>query len=229
MPRFNSRQIAQRDPAMAALLGAMPARFGWEGSYSDARASNELADRDLTHGNFANAELLDTDANGLRRDSDMISTLESYRRRDLIVRKLEQERCMDPNRGLAVKIGRYDFSISTPITIGDATTFSTPRQPQTRIRSKRLFCNVPCPQFITLSALLVANINVFIGGPSDAFTYASQSLDSVIDLPTLYPQNQMTVDGSYSGIAPAPFADGFSFNFIATVQGSAHLYPEMEA
>jgi hypothetical protein len=221
--RFSSRQIAARDPAMAALMGSMPASFG-----NDRTESRDLATSDLHHGAYENADMLDTDANQLGRDNREISTLESYRRQDLIMRKLASERAMDPNRGLSVKIGRYDFSVSTPIVIGDANGFSVSRQPQTRIRSKRLFCNAPCPQFVTISALLVANINVFIGGPSDAFTYSSQALDSIIDLPTLYPQNQLTIDGTYSGIAPAPFAEGLTYNFISTIQGSAHLYPEME-
>jgi hypothetical protein len=232
MPRFSSRQIASRDPAMAALMGAMPASFGADfgndDRLGDAMGSRSFANRDLRAGAYGSAEMLDVDAGQLRHDNSVIETLESYRHHDLIMRKLEQERAMDPNRGLATKIGRYDFSVTTPLVIGDASGFSTSKQPQTRIRSKRLFCNVPCPQFVTISALLIANINVFIGGPSDAATYAPTALDSLIDLPTLSPQNQMTVDGTYSGIAPAPYGEGLTYNFIATVQGSAHLYPEMD-
>lgn len=129
---------------------------------------------------------------------------------------------LEPNANSNVKIQRYEFSLSATLTLGSASAISTNRNPSARIRPQRTFTNVPTVGFVTLTTVQIANVNVMLGGVSDAFTYSAQAQGSMLDLPTLDPAYQMTVTGNYSGLAPSPFTTG-SFTFVFTVQGPANL------
>ncbi len=135
-------------------------------------------------------------------------------------------RLLDPNEHSRLKIERYSFSMSpaTNFTIGTATLgWEATLQPNTRIRAQRVLMNAPAMNFVILSQLQIANVNVFVGTQEDAFTYSATAQGVMLDLPTLDPANRATAGGNYTGYIPPGFAAEFSYQFIITFQGPSTL------
>jgi len=133
---------------------------------------------------------------------------------------------LDPNRNSTVKVERYSFSFgpSASLTLGTASAIPTfTQQPSTSIKGQRLVTNAPAPGFVTLSTLQIANVNVFVGGTEDAFTYSAQAMGVMLDLPRLDPQNRATAAGAYSGLVPTGYTSETAFVFVITLQGPSTL------
>jgi hypothetical protein len=133
---------------------------------------------------------------------------------------------LDPNRDSTVKVERYSFSFSpsTNLVLGTASNIPTfTQQPSTSIKGQRVVMNAPIAGFVLISTLQIANVNVLVGGTEDAFTYNAGAQGVMLDLPRLDPQNRATSAGAYTGVLPAGFTAGNSFQFIITLQGPATL------
>jgi hypothetical protein len=133
---------------------------------------------------------------------------------------------LDPNRESTVKVERYSFSFSpsSALVLGTASALGTfTANPSTSIKGQRVVTNAPAPGFVTLDSLQIANVNVFVGTTEDAYTYGSASQNVVLDLPRLDPQNRATASGDYSGMLPVGFSSGMSFKFVVTLQGPSTL------
>lgn len=133
---------------------------------------------------------------------------------------------LDPNRDSTVKVERYSFSFSpvTNLVLGTASNIPTFTQnPSTSIKGQRVVMNAPSPGFILVSTLQVANVNVFVGGTEDAFTYSAGAMGVMLDLPRLDPQNRATSAGAYTGVLPAGFTAGNGYQFIITLQGPSTM------
>ena len=76
---------------------------------------------------------------------------------------------------------------------------------------------------LKVDSAMVANVNAFVGDLEDAFTYSALAQGVALDLPTLEPANRLTVSGNYTGFIPPGFATGFSYTFVATVQGPSTI------
>jgi hypothetical protein len=114
----------------------------------------------------------------------------------------------DPNERLDLKIERYSFSLSPAenFTLGVPQMFEATLQPSTRIHAKRVITNAPCPNFVILDYIQVANVNVLIGTQEDAYTYSPDGQGVALDLPVLDPANRASISGSYTGLVVEPFA-----------------------
>ena len=133
---------------------------------------------------------------------------------------------LDPNRDSTVKVERYSFSFSPTanLVLGTASNIPTfTQQPSTSIKGQRVIMNAPIAGFVLVSSLQIANVNVFIGGTEDAFSYSAGAQGVMLDLPRLDPQNRATSAGAYTGVLPAGFTNGNSYQFIITLQGPATL------
>jgi hypothetical protein len=133
---------------------------------------------------------------------------------------------LDPNRDSTVKVERYSFSFSpnTNLVLGTASNIPTFTQnPSTSIKGQRVIMNAPVPGFILVSTLQVANVNVFVGGTEDAFTYSAGAMGVMLDLPRLDPQNRATSAGAYTGVLPPGYTAGNSYQFIITLQGPSTM------
>lgn len=133
---------------------------------------------------------------------------------------------LDPNRDSTVKVERYSFSFSptTNLVLGTASNIPTFTQnPSTSIKGQRVVMNAPCAGFILVSTLQVANVNVFVGGTEDAFTYSAGAQGVMLDLPRLDPQNRATSAGAYTGVLPPGYTAGNSYQFIITLQGPSTM------
>src|SRR5208337_1678895 len=133
---------------------------------------------------------------------------------------------LDPNRDSMVKVERYSFSFSptTNLTLGLASNIVPfTQQPSTSIKGQRVVMNAPCPGFVLVSTLQVANVNVLVGGTEDAYTYSAGAQGVMLDLPRLDPQNRATASGAYTGVLPVGYTQNASFQFIITLQGPSTL------
>lgn len=133
---------------------------------------------------------------------------------------------LDPNRDSTVKVERYSFSFSpaTNLVLGTASNIPTFTQnPSTSIKGQRVVMNAPVPGFILVSTLQVANVNVFVGGTEDAYTYGAGAMGVMLDLPRLDPQNRATSAGAYTGVLPPGYTAGNSYQFIITLQGPSTM------
>jgi predicted MFS family arabinose efflux permease len=133
---------------------------------------------------------------------------------------------LDPNRDSTVKVTGYSFSFSpvASLVLGTASSLGTfTQQPSTSIKGRRVLTNAPVPGFVLLTALQIANVNVFVGTTEDAFTYNAGAQNVIMDLPRLDPQNRATASGSYTGALPAGYTAGSAYQFVITLQGPSTL------
>jgi hypothetical protein len=133
---------------------------------------------------------------------------------------------LDPNRESTVKVERYSFSFSpsSALALGTGSALGTfTANPSTSIKGQRVVTNAPAEGFVTLDSLQIANVNVFVGTTEDAYTYSAKAQNVVLDLPRLDPQNRATASGDYSGMLPVGFSAGMSFKFVVTLQGPSTL------
>jgi hypothetical protein len=130
---------------------------------------------------------------------------------------------LDPNKYSTVKVQGYSFSLSQALVLGTALAFNVTLQPNAKIHPKRMFANVNTPGFVTLSSVLVANVNVLIGGTDDAYTYSPLSQGTVNEFPTLDTSTRATMIGNYTGFVPPGYASAASYTFVLTLQGPSTL------
>ena len=223
-----------RSPATAALMGVFESAdfgadfggfggFGIEGDLAAADRSAMAERQQWRAGHLGTAGVLASDVHHLRMSSRQIEQLRRDEQREATLASRERARLdmLDPNEGLAVKISRYSFSLNQQLVIGTATGILATLQPDTKIRPQRVVMNAPTYGFITVTTIKVANVSVLVGGSEDAFTYSALSVGIHLDMPTLDPSNRATVQGNYAGLAPPPFAVGYPFLFVTTLQGPA--------
>jgi hypothetical protein len=135
-----------------------------------------------------------------------------------------RESLLDPNRHSTTKVERYSFSITNALVLNVASNLANMTlQPNTAIRPQRVIMNAPTPNFVLVTSILIANVNIFVGSTEDAFTYSATAAGVMLDLPTLQPANRVTVTGSYTGFVPPGFANNFAYTFIATFQGPSTI------
>ena len=215
-------ELAMRDPAMAALMGATPSDFGDEygAEFGDegAEFGDEGAEFGAAHHNKGRHH------KDLHPEHRALLEREHHRK----MRTHRREMLLEPNKGSSVKIEGYDFSLPqqfpATITFGTAAGMSATLQPSVTIRPVKMFTNAPCPFFVTLNVVQVANVSALVGGLSDAFAYNMGSNNgSLSNLPTLSPSNRASWSGTYTGATPPGFPLAFVGTFILTFQGPATI------
>ena len=239
-------QLVARDPAMACLLGAVSGvDFGVDMGYDQPSTQNYFPqlqgqfnvgfgddwgddddDDDFAYGYGFGAAAARAKALAKRPNRPparpMGARPKAWNPSSTQARTL----LLDPNRDSVVKVERYSFSLSpnANLVLGTASNLGTFTQnPSTSIKPQRVVSNAPAPGFVTLNTLQVANVNVFVGGAEDAYTYSAGAQNVVLDLPRLDPQNRATGSGAYSGYLPPGFVNGAAFQFILTFQGPATM------
>jgi len=233
--RPTASQLSQRDPALAAVMGALPGSdFGYARgrSYPQARPMPRPMPRNRQVADFGYGFGYDYGAEGAppmaappqARHAHPEMVRAWHHHHQLMGHTAARAALLDPNENSLLKIERYSFSLSNLFTLGTpASIVDMTLQPNTKIRPQRVVMNAPAPNFVLLTGLQVANVNAFVGDTEDAFTYSALAQGVALDLPTLEPANRLTVSGAYTGFIPPGFATGFSYTFIATVQGPSTI------
>lgn len=241
--RPSAMSLAMRDPALAAVMGALPGTdFGRDARRSQyapqhyapsyapryARPVQRRAPADFGYGfgwdyGAEGAPPAIAPHPAARHHPEMVKAWHHHHQ--LMGHTAARAALLDPNENSLLKIERYSFSLTNSFTLGGAGVplVDMTLQPNTKIRPQRVVMNAPAPNFVLLSGLQVANVNAFVGDLEDAFTYSALAQGVALDLPTLEPANRLTVSGNYTGFIPPGFATGFPFTFIATVQGPSTI------
>jgi hypothetical protein len=220
-----------RDPALAALLGALPgSNFGTESDFGAEFGDDVGDDMGDDMGDDYGAEFGDDygaefGAAALTKPSPQAALAAWRALRAKRGMTQHRGRLLEPNKGSAVKVERYAFTISQAITLGVATAFTTlTGQPDTTIRPQRVTMNAPTPMFAFIQEIKVANVSVTVGsGLEDAFNYNANGVGASLDMPTLSPANRATVLGAYTGFVPPGFVGGTPVNFSVSFRGPASI------
>jgi hypothetical protein len=216
----NSKSLAQRDPALAALMGAESgADFGSEASFG-ADFGDWQNDYGM-HGDFGNDFGADV-ANISPTPQAALSLFRNFQQQQAVTQA--RSAVLEPNRGSHVKVERYVFPMSTDLVLGTASTISLSEQPDVTIRPQRLIVNAPVPGFCTFSNIKVSNVSVNVGpGSLDAFFYNAGGQGVSLDCPTLSPAQRATITGNYTGLIPTGYSDDATFTLSVAFMGPATM------
>jgi hypothetical protein len=194
--KTNSRVLAAREPAIAALVGADGDDFG-----SDATFGSDWDDMGYDFGySFA--------ADAPAAASLPAAAVQGIVRQHLETRAVtrQRERLIQPNKGSAVNIEGYEFAVNSALVLGAAAAFSDSNSPDVNLRTNRLTSNAPSVGFAQYTDIKVANVSAIVGGSVDAFSYSPLSNGHQMSLPLLTPSNRARVTGNYSGLPIAGLA-----------------------
>jgi hypothetical protein len=193
----NSRMLAARDAALAAVMGALPSDFG-----------NDSWGQD------------DWGADPPTAENQMKAWQEKQATK-------ARENKLYPNRGSETKVERYCFAINQDIVLGVAQALgggtNLTGKPETEFRPQRVTLNAPEVGFITLDNLKVANVGVIVGGTIDGFDFSAGGQDQALDLPTLRTSNEVKADGAYTGTVPGTLVPGAAFKISLSFKGPSTM------
>lgn len=259
MARPNARNLALRDPAAAAVLGAIAgadfgselnpnrtgqARYGSRGEtwspgndnfgleFGDDGMGSEFG-ADFGYSGFSpvGADMATSDYGDDDVGADFGAN-PSPQALQAMHRKLQQSNkhtarrasLLEPNKGSRIKVERYSFGLSQAIVIGTVAVISMNGNPSVDMRPQRVTSNVPGPNFVFLSLIQVANVVVTVGqGFEDANDYAAHAVGTMLDLPTLSPQNRASIAGTYNGFIPPAYIEGSASFYCMSFKGWAEI------
>jgi hypothetical protein len=227
----NSRQLAMRDPALAAIMGVSTgaraqADFGTDYgvhfggsrprvSFGDDGAAAHLAAAQMT-GPAHPAHPMNPANQGamMKMWNDKIAAESDTTARMRII---------DPNANSTIKINRYSFSLNQDVVLGTPLlNFDISGSPPTNLRPERVTMNSPTFGMFLINEMKVANVSV-ADGTFDAAENNQVGIGQEYEMPTLTPSNKARVQGQYTGLTPPPFALGASYKFITTFKGPSTI------
>lgn len=228
----NAKNLAMRDSASAALMGAGPFKAGRDSDFGmehdDGFGDDDFGDDD---GSFDDGVDFGYDEPDFSSDFGASARptkaaamrawqMERRRRRGTLRRK----QMLRPNDGSSIKVERYSFTISQTITFGTLVALSISGNPDTEMRPQRVTMNAPTTFFATVTNLQVANVLVTVGpGIEDAFNYSPLGQGMSLDMPTLTPSNRASMLGSYTGFVPPGFTGGTVGTFSVSFKGPSSV------
>ncbi len=215
---WNASQLAQRDPALAALMGADGADFGKDRGFADFGREFGYDGMGFEFGDDAPTSTAipkPTPQDALKL-WDQYHTAKAYTQ--------SRTRMLNPNEGSTVKVEQYIFPVSQVIVIGAITAINMFNQPDVTIRPKRMLMNAPVPGLVNITSVQVANVNVTVGAGQawDAYFVSAVGVGVSLDLPTLTPSNRATIIGASTALVPAPLVAG-NYQFSAAFIGPAQM------
>lgn len=219
-----AEMLALRDPARAALIGALPGSdFGGESDFG-VDFGVDFGDDDIGD-DFGDDMGVDFGAAATLAPKITKSAAIAAWKQHHIKKNKTARRAMllEPNHGSEIKVERYSFAINQTLTLGTAVALSMTGSPDTNIRPQRVMMNAPSMGFCTISEIKVANVSVTVGGTADAFEFGPLAVDATLDMPTLTPSNKATVLGNYTGFLPTGFVLAASYTFVASFKGPASI------
>ncbi len=203
--RTNQQMLVRRDPARAALFGAlavagssMGADFGVEGSFGGYGQNTRFGDDVPTQANV----------------------MQAWNEKQAAKGRIQQ---LYPNAGSDAKIQKYVFALNQTVVQQTAVAIAASQNPQTQIRPQRVTCNAPQEGWGTLTNIQLANVNVIVGGTVDMFDFSARAQDAAMDLPTLSPANAVQLTGAYSGFLAPGYVAGANFIWALSLKGPSNM------
>jgi len=225
----NAKDLAMRDPALAALVGAQTGAdfgrdssfgnegfFAWDAPGADYYGYSKVGAEGFFAGNFG------ADASVPKPTPEQALAL--WNAHHAQARETaRREGILNPNAGSSKKIERYSLSIRQNLTVGTASTFTVTKNPQTELRPQRVVTNVSSPGFVIVDDVKIANVSVMMGDGMDAQMLANDSWGVQYDLPTLSPANGVTVSAEQSTAVPDGFETSDVFPFLIAFLGPSSM------
>jgi hypothetical protein len=227
---WNSKQLAMRDPALAAFTGAISgADFGHSevGSEFDGDADDYGDDYGFgDDAGFGAAMRHPAVSAALSRRPTAQQAAMAWQKMNVknAIGK-SRKTLLDPNIDSTVKVERYTFSLAQAFVIGTTAAFDSnmSQSPSTAFRPQVMTANVPCPGFALATTMAVANVLVAVGGTTDLWNYSAGSWGRNLDLPTLDPSQKLSLTGSYTGFIPPGYLAAAAFTLSISFNGPAVL------
>jgi hypothetical protein len=228
---WNSKQLAMRDPALAAFTGAISgadfgSRFGDEFDTGDDYGDEYGFSDDAGFGAAAAAMRHPAVAHALTRRPTAQQAAQAWQHMNMknAIGK-SRKTLLDPNIDSTVKVERYTFSLAQVFTIGTTASFDSnmSQSPSTAFRPQVMTANVPAPGFALATTIAVANVLVAVGGTTDLWNYSAGAWGRNLDLPTLDPSQKLSLTGSYTGFIPPGYLNASSFTLSISFNGPAVL------
>jgi hypothetical protein len=194
----NSKHLALRDAALAALVGALP-------------GSNFGADYTPHFG---------TEFGHIGEDPTPQNVAAAW---NAVKATKSRQAVLEPNAGSSSKIQRYGFAVNQTVTLATPVALSAGGNPETHFRPQRITVNVPGPGMILVDAIKVANVGVLVGGTHDAYDFSPLGVGQALDVPTISPANRINVTGSYTGTVPLPLTGVGAFKVAVAFKGPASM------
>ncbi len=194
----NAKMLALRDPAKAAMMGAIAgADFGMDAGFGYQFGADGAFGEDL-----------------VPTPQNMVQALTEKR-----------ERILNPNADSTAKTQRYVMGLSQAQVFGTAAPIVLSGRPRTKFRPQRLTANVPFPGLAYFKSMQVSNVGILVGGKIDAWDLIAEGIDEELDVPTLGSQDEVSVAGDFTAVFAAadPFATGNDFLLTLSLKGPASM------
>ena len=236
------KQLIRRDPAAAALMGAMPrgSDFGHDfsadfGDFGQGAMGADFGDFGDAMGDDYGADSYSADF-GARRaphapnPAAMARAYGQMQQRN--ARKKSRALLLDPNMDSELKVERYSFSVNItdpatglPPVLGTSSSLSGTNTPDTHIKPSRIVLNVPSVALVLVNEIKVGNVAGTVGGIGDAFEYNSNGVGIGVTLPRMTPSTKASFLGAFTTFVPPGFVPGNSFPLVMTIKGASTLAP----
>jgi hypothetical protein len=206
----NSRDLAFRDPATAALVGVIAgADFGQD--FGDDFGDDFGAD---APGNQPVAAPTQAQALALW-----------HKTKSAEARVANRVHALDPNKDSPIKVEGFIFTLDEVRVWGTAAIGNQLQgQPATTFRPQRLCSNVPMQGIAVLRSIQVSNVNAIVGpGSVDEWCFAPTSVDVRMSLPTLSPAHRVQILSDWTGLMPAVFVPAAAFTHTLSFFGPAKI------
>ncbi len=238
--RPTSKHLALRDPAMAALLGLVGAvdfgnanSFGMEVMDDEPMQNTDFGvefgnDYGVEFGGYGGFGVETTAAPrpivGMPGGNVSPEMMQVWQKHQATAQSTSRRQMLlEPNKGSAIKIERYQFSANQELVLGTSETLDMSNNPDTTIRPQRLTINAPSCGFVIVSEIKVANVSVQVGGSADGFEFNAGGVGQSLDMPTLTPSNRASVKGTYTGYVPTGYVNGAAYTLCASFKGPSQI------
>jgi hypothetical protein len=235
---MKSNDLMRRDPAAAALMGAMPGGSDFGSDGFDGDMGDEWGEDGMSaefgdywgddHGAFGAA--LARPHHGRPSPAAMARAHAVLQKRN--ARRTQRALLLDPNMGSELKIERYSFSVNitdpatgAPPVLGTSSSLSGTNTPDTHFKPERAVMNVPTPNLVLVNEIKVGNVAGTVGGIGDAFEYSSVAVGTTLSLPRMTPSTKASFLGAFTSFVPPGYVPGSAFPLVITFKGHSTLAP----
>lgn len=226
---FNSKKLANRDPSLAALVGAIDGSdFGGDSEFAGEFAGDFGVDGFFGNdGGFFGADPVANIANAAvpmmtpPNQQAVMALWRSHAVQQAVTNR--RTGLLNPNEHSLKKVERYSLTVGADVVVGTPTSINATKSPDTELRGQRISSNVIQPGFVYLSEIKVANVSVTQGDDLDAATLGPTAWGVQYDIPTLSPANRVSILGDSTALIPSGLNESDTFKFRITIQGPASM------
>jgi hypothetical protein len=220
--RPNAKDLALRDPAMAALVGIIPMGNEDETFGADTATFGADEDEDEDDDDWG-AEFGAVTAKMVVKQpaptAKEVAKVWSKHSQGATL-AMRRELLLDPNKGSNLKVDDYSLDMDDTVTLGTSKSLSLSDSPSVYIRPMQLLTNAPVPGFVLIDEIKVANSSVTIGaGRTDAYNFSAQSNANKLSMPLIPPQTRVIIKGNYTGLTPSGYTATQPYVFTASFRG----------